>query len=324
MKILAASETQSRAGHVDILHLDEVVLMKEELIKSVLPTIRASDRPMLVITSTASPKTSYRWFINQWQNAETLGFKRFEWAPTECDWISDKVSSQLARLFDKATVKVELEGGIADLRGFVFPGSSIDSCIVDPFDESVWPPESPAPITRWHWCADWGFTHPTVLGDLEVRSDIVYVRDVRIRDQPELMPMLDEIRVDFQGQPGYAGNDGASEINQLKAYGMRVESVAFSTDKELLIGELRRRFERGLIRIPDPKRLAEGTDDIDPDPAGAEAFEYLISELHQYHYDDNGKPVKQDDDSVDMLLYGMKPLATPIDRSKPIFRTGFM
>ncbi|MGO9645379.1 MAG: hypothetical protein ACLPY5_11600 [Candidatus Bathyarchaeia archaeon] len=217
-------------------------------------------------------------------------------------------------------MKVELEGGIADLQGFVFSGSSIDNCIVDPFDESVWPPEAIAPLTQWHWCADWGFTHPTVLGDLEVRSDIVYVRDVRIREQPELMPMLEEIRVDFHNQPGYAGNDGASEINQLKAYGMKVESVAFSTDKELLIGELRRRLERGLIRIPDPKQLAKGTEEIDPDPVRAEAFEYLISELHQYHYDDDGKPVKQDDDSVDMLLYGMKPMITPIDRQKPIFR----
>jgi len=303
LKVLPASEKQSRGGHVDICSLDEVVLIKRDLIDAAIPTIRTSKRPTLVLTSTASPKISYRWFIDKWQNAETYGFKRFEWLIAECPWISDQVTSQLRKLFDSQTAIIELEGGIAELKGFMFAGSAIERNTVNPEDSQVWPLPLAPPATNWCVGVDWGFVHPTVYVDLEVRSDIAFVRDVRIREKELLSNVLEEIRTDYRDKELYAGNDGASEIAQLKAYGLRVESVAFSTDKHLLIGELKRRFERDLIKLPDPKQLEKD------DPAKANEFRKLIDQLHQYHYDpDSGKAVKGYDDCVDALLYAMKPL----------------
>ena len=105
---------------MDISVLDEAVLIKQELINADLPTIRASRRPMLIVISTASPKVSYRWFIENWQNAKELRFERFEWSPSECNWIDKRTTARLALLMDKATASVELEGGIAEFKGFVF------------------------------------------------------------------------------------------------------------------------------------------------------------------------------------------------------------
>jgi hypothetical protein len=304
LKVLAASEKQSRGGHVDICALDEVVLIKQDLIEAVLGTIRASRRPMLLIMSTASAKISYHWFIDKWQNAKELGFEPFEWPPEECPWISGTVTAQLRKLYDKATATVELEGGIADFQGFVFTGGDVDAAIVDPTNEELWPLPSAAPLTDWSLGVDWGFGHPHVNIDVEYRSDVAFIRDIQIREQEP--NVVDEINADFHDRPLYSGVDGKRENAQLKAYGMNVTEVAFSTDKQLLIGEARRRFERRLIRIPDPKILAES------DPPKAKEYQFLIDELRAYHYNPTtSKPVKADDDAVDALLYAMKHVVTP-------------
>jgi len=57
-------------------------------------------------------------------------------------------------------------------------------------------------------------------------------------------------------------------------------------------------------------------------PAPPLAHRQLEDELKNYHYDDNGKPAKGDDDAVDMCLYAMKPCITPVDRTRPILRSG--
>ena len=168
-------------------------------------------------------------------------------------------------------------------------------------NEKEWPLPSSPPSTEWLVGVDWGFVDPTIMIDVEIQSDVVYVRDVRIREQELLNDVLEEIRIDFKDRRIYAGNDGTGEIAQLKGYGLKVTPVIFRTEKALLIAELRRRFERGLIKIPDPKKLAE------TEPRKAADFTYLVDQLRQYHYDEKSeKPVKGNDHAVDALLHTMK------------------
>ena len=306
MRILAASEKQTRGGHPDIIVLDEAVLMPEELRDSIWPSINTSKRPKRIIISTASPKVGLNWFLDTWQNADKLNFKRYEWSREECIWLNqiDVTNAALLYGIDSDTYKTEYLGQIPERTGLIFDGPSIKRSLVDPTKEAQYPKQLAPPLTEWSAGVDWGFVHPHVIILLEKQGETLIARDIRIQRQGLLNDLLGEIEKDFGKYTIYAGNDGAAEINQLQTRGVNIYPVMFSRDKEALISELRRRLELGLLKIPDP--------DIDED------YHPVVQQLRSYHYEKSGKPTKVNDDCVDALLYAVYPWMA--DAARPRFK----
>jgi len=157
MEILTASERRSRGGHVDILCLDEAVLIPQNLIDAAWPVVRTSRRPKRLVMSTASPKVSLGWFLRLWQEAEELGFARYEWPLEECHWIHRQDAVFAEKIMDSQTYKIEYLGQIAERVGRVWDPELTRKALVDIRKVEVYPLPSTPDLTEWSLGLDWGF-----------------------------------------------------------------------------------------------------------------------------------------------------------------------
>jgi hypothetical protein len=313
MKILSASEKQSRGGHVDDAVLDEAVLMSQDLIDAVWPTVRTSTHPKRVVMSTASPKVSLDWFLRIWQHADQLHFKRFEWGIEECTWISKEDTANAALLMDSNTFKVEFLGEIAERRGTVWDNNLINKALVDPRRAEEYPLPAADPLTE-KWCGlDWGYMGQSVLTFWEKQGETAYLRDCRIYTETSFTEIKQEIREDFGKYPIYPDSEAVADNEDLKKMGMKVVPVIFSKDKDFLISRIRWRLEKGFIKIPNPE-----IDDKDRGIVGSKFFT-LVQQMKAYHYNEKtGKPVKANDHCCDSVICAMKHVE--VDHRRPVIK----
>jgi hypothetical protein len=311
MEILTTSPTQARAGHVDWLLMDEAVLVKPYLVDSVWAVVRTSKRPKRVIMSTASPAINLEWFLKLWQDYKRLKFQRHEWPLSECPWISEEDTAAARLLLDTDTFNIEYLGKPSERKGRVFDnifiegaeGSKKPKAIVDPRRREEYPLPLLPPATDWAGGLDWGFTHPTVLTVGELQGNTVYTRDCRIWQNESFTEIRQEIKEDYGHIPIHADSSSPGENNDLAKMGVKVIPVIFSKRKSELINHVRWRLENGTWKIPDPE--------LD------RTYFTLVQQLKAYHYDDQGKPVKVNDDCVDSALCLMDHFAS---RFKPSAR----
>jgi len=317
LRILTASEKQSRGSHVDIIALDEAVLIKQELIDAIWPTVRTSKRPKRIIMSTPSPKISLEWFVEIWQDADRLKFKRFELPLEECPWINQEDTARVQLMYgvDSETYQTEYLGEITERRGRVWDSHLIDGpptpdkphprAIIDPKNQDEYPLPLTPPATEWSVGLDWGFRHPTVITVWEKQGETVYARDCRVRTRESFTEIRQEIITDYPKVPIYADSSSPGENNELQRMGARIIPVIFSEEKSQLISHARWRLEQGFLKIPDPT--------ID------RKFFPLVQQMKAYHYDEKTqKPVKVDDDCVDSMLCAMKGFLNPRGSFKAI------
>ena len=262
LRVLAASEKQSRGGHVDIFALDEAVLIKQELIDAVWPTVHTSKRPKRIVMSTASPKISLDWFVRLWQDAGKLGFQRFDWPLKECHWINAQDTKRVQLLYgiDSETFKIEYLGEIAERKGRVWdsmlidgeptPGHPHPTALVDADNREEYPPPLAPPATEWSIGLDWGFTHPTVLTVWEKQGETVYARRLKQWQKESFTEIRQEIHTDHPDITVYADSSSPGENEDLKRIGQMVVPVIFSEDKEKLINHVRWRLENGFMKVP--------------------------------------------------------------------------
>ena len=313
LKVLAASERQSRGGHVDIMCLDEAVLIKQELIDAVWPTVRTSKRPKRIVLSTASPKVSLEWFLRIWQHADQLNFKRFEWPLEECHWISQQDTANAQLLVDSETFKVEFLGEIAERRGTVWDNNLINAALVDPRKAEEYPLPAADPLTEKWSALDWGYIGQAVLLFCEKQGETVYIRDCRIWSKESYTNIKQEIKEDFGEYPIYPDSEAVADNEDLKNMGMRVFPVIFSKDKDFLISRVRWRLEKGLLKIPNP--------DITDLNRGIDGSKYftLVQQMKAYHYNEKtGKPEKVNDHCCDALICAMKHVEDSGFRDLPV------
>jgi len=305
LRILSASEKQSRGSHVDILALDEAVLITQDLIDAIWPTVRTSKRPKRILMSTPSPKTSLEWFVRIWQDADRLKFERFELPLQECAWINQEDTDRVQLMYgiDSETYRREFLGEFAERTGRVWDSHLIDGpptpdkphprVIVDPKNQDEYPLPLASPATEWTIGLDWGYTHPTVITALEKQGETVFARDCRVRTQESFTEIRQEIITDYPKVPVYADSSSPGENNDLRRMGAQLIPVIFSEEKSELINHVRWRLEQGFLKIPNPT--------IEP------AFLPLVQQMKAYHYDEKSqKPVKVNDDCVDSMLCAMK------------------
>jgi hypothetical protein len=317
LKVLAASEKQSRGGHVDVMALDEAVLIKQDLIDAVWPTVRTSKHPKRIVLSTASPKVSLDWFLRIWQHAEQLHFKRYEWLLDECHWINKEDTANAKLLVDSETFNIEFLGGIGQRTGVVWDNNLIDAALVDPRKREEYPLPAADPLTEKWTSLDWGFVGQAVLLFYEKQGDMIYIRDCRIWTKESYTDIKQEIKEDYGAYPIYPDSEAAADNADLQSLGLEVHPVVFSKDKAFLISRVRWRLEKRLIKIPNPDIT-----DLDQGIDGNKYFTF-VQQVKAYHYSKStGKPEKVNDHCCDSLICGMKHLEAQGSRGLPVTVSG--
>jgi len=308
LEVLTASAKSIRGGDADILSIDEAVLVPQNLINAAWPLVRASRFPKRIVTSTASPEVNLEWFVNLWQRAIELGFERFEWPQSECWWISREDNALAKLMLDSKTYAVEYEGAIAQRTGLVWDNVLIDKALVDPRRAEEYPLPAPDPMTEKWTALDWGFIGQAVLTFWEKQGDTLILRDCRIWTDTSYTEIKQEIKEDFGQYPIYPDSEAVADNKDLENMGMKVVPVIFSKDKDPFISRVRWRLENHLIKIPNPN--------IDS------RFFTLVQQMKAYHYNEKtGKPEKINDHCCDAVICAMKHVESPIDKSRPIFKS---
>lgn len=75
--VLAASTRGARSHHPDVLALDEVCEIDDEIVQAAMPMVDTSEDPIRIMTSTFH--RIFGSFQETWDNAEELGWTRFQW-----------------------------------------------------------------------------------------------------------------------------------------------------------------------------------------------------------------------------------------------------
>jgi len=304
LEVLTASAKSIRGGDADILSIDEAVLVPMRLINAAWALIRASRRPIRIVTSTASAEVNLEWFVRLWQSAKKVGFEPHEWPESECPWINMEERRLAELLLDSQTIRVEYGGEIAERVGRVWgtyrlPNGAvvdlIDHVLVDPRKAEEYPLPAADPLTEKWTALDWGFVGQAVLTFWEKQGDTIILRDCRIWTETSYTEIKQEIKEDFGNYPIYPDSEAVADNADLTKMGMKVTPVIFSKDKSFLISRIRWRLENGLIKIPNPE--------VDT------RFFTLVQQMKAYHYDEKtGKPVKANDHCCDSIICAMKHL----------------
>ncbi len=307
LEVLTASTKSIRGGDTDILSIDEAVLVPMPLINAAWPLIRASRRPLRIVTSTASAEVNLEWFVRLWQDAKRLKFEAHEWPESECPWINTQERQLAELLLDSQTIRVEYGGEIAERVGRVWGTyrlasgvvvDLIDHALVDPRKAEEYPLPAADPLTEKWTALDWGFVGQAVLTFWEKQGDMIILRDCRIWTETSYTEIKQEIKEDFGAYPIYPDSEAAADNADLTKMGMRVVPVIFSKDKMPLISHTRWRLEKGLIKIPDPE--------VDS------RYFTLVQQMKAYHYNEKtGKPEKVNDHCCDSVICAMKHVYEP-------------
>ncbi len=302
LRILAASERQAKGPHPMMVVLDEacatdpdiMLLVEGQLTGGGVPF--GGKAPLYRIQST--PDKLFHHFRDRWENRVELGYIAHEWGAKDCPWITQAEIDQALIEHDSNWARIFLDGEFGSAAGTVFEYADIQVASVSTLQEDprwVAADEDPSLIARTAMGVDWGYEHHTVIivlaqvqevafvvhveGHQHKPEDFLYERIGRAASTWSCPAFLDTSHI-FQ-------NERVKRL--LSPMGLRATPVASSKYNMAMIGEVNRRLERGLLRIP---LAGEGAT--------------LLRQLADYSWDEKAhteKPLKVNDDYVDALKF---------------------
>jgi len=282
--VLTASEKQVRGPHPDTLLIDEACEVPDDLIKAALPQVSTSYHGRIILTST--PHHYFSYFVDTWENAEKLGYKTYQWKAVSCPWIDKKKIEDAKKELDSETFRIEWEGLPTPLTGTVFDGEDIKKSII----ESL-PSLTEDPI---YMGIDWGFVHPTVITIVQNQDGIFSVLLAEEHKQAKATELRERIKSlydEYNVDRVFADISHKGENQRLVDDGLNLEEVPFTSEKRIMVSNLKSLFENKKIRIPS-------------------RFIELVRQLGKYTYmtTPTGRVTlsKGDDDFVDSLMLATK------------------
>lgn len=313
VKALTASEKSMRGPRPDLLVFDETCQAEDHIIKSALGGTFTSANLKIIFSST--PNKMNHVFYEVWSRVKEYGFKKYHWDCYDVPWISDDNIQMAKDIYDKNTFRIEMLGLFGSTTGMVFDRDEILASKVSNYDKRD---GSKPELVATSIGIDWGFSHLTVVTTVGLdESGLCYVLDCHGRAGVKEDAWVHDIVPSKvrKFQPASIQVDSAAAfqnkaLNDALPSDLSAKRIAFSKYKDRMIGELRRRFEQGIIRIKE----------------GGEN-DKLIEQLLAYEYakDISGaasnKPAKGNDDYIDSLLlavWGLRPdfysgIGTPSD-----------
>lgn len=303
----AASSRKVNAPTADCLIMDEFVLIPTNIVEEAWPMIASSEHPMRFLLSTATAnKENTEAFLDILDDAEKLGFNKFEWLSKDCPWLSTEVARQDAEIakhfLSEDMYRTQYKGGRPKRAGRIWPRTHIREAFIAPdpdrpgFLKDGTPfnlnPEERISRGEAKGGIDWGFDHDTVIicGYRELGGRLVLTRMIvdSGTSPSDWADEVEDLSFQFEIEDWFADASGAFQNQEIKDRGFRVVKRAFqhrSRGKEWMIGISQKYLQGRKIVIPD---IPE--------------FKPLWEQMRKWRRDVNGKPRKGFDHCNDALV----------------------
>lgn len=300
-----ASKKQVNAPTADCLINDEFVLIPTIIVQQAWPMVRGSESPMRFLLSTATPgEENTDAFVDILDNAEEIGFERFEWTDKDCPFLVTahaQKDAQIAEHFlTEDMVQTQYRGGRPRRAGRIFPRTFIRRAFIAPdpnrpgflMDGTPYDPEKLVFQGESKGGFDWGFDHDTVMieGYRGLNHKIVLMKMVvgSGTSAADWGQRAEDDAVEHNIEEWLCDSAGAFQNRELQDRGLRVTKRVFGhlyKGKEWMIGVLYDWLQKTGLVIPDTPE-----------------FQPLKEQLEKYRRDQDGKPKKGFDHCVDSLL----------------------
>lgn len=305
--ISSCAETATRGPHPSELVLDELCSAEKagnlEVIRSTLGQMMGGSggQPHIIKTSTA------HWlhgdFVETWNNADLLGYRRYEWATAEWDgekwipregvhWITQEQVDFARRQMTQGEWEVEVMGGIGEASGMVFKPEDIDRAVrlaeeeldgKETYEIALLP--NGEPVSYVYLGLDFGRVHPTVatvVQQVDQTVRVVHNEEWFGERYESILNEIEKLYGKYKVETVFP--DPSGEMMNQKLQDKAVNIVLINTVKEnqSLFTNLVFLAQKGLLRIPAK-------------------FNRLIQELKMLSYDERGNIRKKSDDHPDSL-----------------------
>ena len=307
VKALTASEKSVRGLRPDTILFDETCQAEDVLVKSALGGTFTATNLKIIFSST--PNKMNHIFYEVWARHEKYGWKRYHWNCYDCPWITKDAIEMAKLMYDTNTFRIEMLGEFGSRTGSVFDHDTITGAKVDSYPDVVLQGKTVANAVG----VDWGYAHPTVVtvvGIDDQQPSIAYVLEVfgksGMKEEDWCKDVIPRLCKKYGVVAVSADSAGAFQNRALEdalaseVPGLGVSRTKFSVAKMRMIGEVRRRLEKGLLKI-----RSGGGAEVDKLVEQLYAYEYEYSEATGMAGD---KPAKGNDDYVDSLMMALFPL----------------
>ncbi len=300
-----ASKKQVNAPTADCLINDEYVLIPSVIVQQAWPMVRGSETPMRFLLSTATPgEENTDAFIDILENAEEIGFEKFEWTDEDCPFLITEQARRDAEIAEsflsEDMMQTQYRGGLPRRAGRIFPRTFIRRAFIAPdpqnpgflLDGTPYNPDKLEFRGESKGSFDWGFDHDTVMieGYRGLNHKIVLTKMVvgSGTSAADWGQRAEDDTVVHNIEEWLCDSAGAFQNRELQDRGLKITKRVFGhlyKGKEWMIGMLYDWLQKTMLVIPDTPE-----------------FELLRKQLEKYRRDQEGKPKKGFDHCVDSLL----------------------
>ena len=313
-KCLTASEKQVRGPHPNVLIVDEAVLVKPTLYKSAIGMLGDRKPMCLIVSSTPQNDVGIILFRDLWENED---FKRnqFHWTAYDCPWKDQAEIERKRRQMSKDEFATDMLGEFSSITGSVYDLEDIlNSRTTRMFERD-----------NRFFCylgVDWGKGAHTFVVIIQKnratrKYEVLWAENYSGRKFTWILKRIALLCEYFEINEVLADSSHEGENERLEdVYKLNVNRVAFGkmvvpktktkvqkkkSIKEVMIRNSKEKFELDFMRIPSRDyAIAQGLpkEVYRKIPPG---FDTLITQCRNYHRDENGKIVKEDDHGVDAM-----------------------
>lgn len=317
-KCLTASERQVRGPHPNILIVDECVLVKPTIYKSAIGML-GDRRPMcLIIASTPQNDVGIILFRDLWENPD-FQKNQYHWTVYDCPWKDQDEIARKRRQMTKDEFATDHLGEFSSITGAVYDLEDILNTRISYL---------PKRDVRFfaYMGIDWGIGARTFLtitqkNIIKKKYEVIWAEQYTGWKFVKILERVAFLYHYFDVNELYADSSHESENERLEdIYGLNLNRVAFGkmvvpktktrverkqSIKEVMIRNSKEKFELGMLIVPSRefaigKGLKRNIYKWIP-----KAMDVLIKQCRNYHRNNKGKIVKEDDHGVDSLQLGL-------------------
>jgi len=313
-KCLTASERQVRGPHPNALIVDEAVLVKPSLYKSAIGMLGDRKPMLLVVSSTPQNDVGIILFRDLWDNPD-FAQNQVHWTAYDCPWKDKEEIKRKRRQMTKDEFLTDILGEFSSITGSIYDLEDVLASRISYL---------PQRDTRFfaYMGIDWGrgaHTFVTIIQKNFVKHcyEVLWAEHYPGWKFVAILKRVSFLYEYFDVNQIYADSSHESENERLEdIYNLNVSRVAFGKQvvpktktrverktsiKEVMIRNSKEKFELQLLRVPSrdfaiTMGLSKPVWESIP-----LSFDILIKQCVDYHRDDMGRVVKENDHGVDSM-----------------------
>jgi hypothetical protein len=328
-KCLTSSERQVRGPHPNCVIVDEAVLVKPTIYKSSLGMLGDRKPMLLVVSSTPQNDVGIVLFRDLWDNPD-FQQNQYHWTAYDCPWKDPREIERKKRQMSKDEFVTDMLGEFSSITGAIYDVEDILKARI-----TFLPQRDTRMFCRMG--IDWGRGEHTCVvvmqkNVLKHKYEVLWVEYYVGRKFTWILNRIAKLYEYFDVNEIYADASHESENERLEdIYNLNLSRVAFGkmivpktttrvekkkSIKEVMIRNSQEKMELGMLEIPSRDYALAQNLPVEVWKKIPRGPDVLIRQLRNYHRDDKGKIVKEDDhgcDAMQLSLFGFAGGNTPVE-----------